>query len=61
MSSRRSDTSEQRFWLGANRYSSSCRDSGTNTICFAYTSFNRYSMRRYDTNSDSNGNGNSYG
>ena len=58
MPSRRPNASEQRLWLGANRYCSGRRDSGANTERFAHSSINRYAVRRYDSNSDSDPNGN---
>ena len=61
MPSWRPDTAEQRLWLGASRYRSGRRDAGSNAKRFAHSSINRYSLRRYDTNSDRNGNCNSYG
>jgi hypothetical protein len=46
------DAAEQRFRLGQDRYRGGRRDSGTNAKCFAYSSAKRYSLRRYDANSD---------
>lgn len=52
---------EQRLWLGAGRYRSGRRDAGSNAKCFAHSCVKRYSLRRYDTNSDRNANCNSNG
>ncbi len=56
MPSWRPDTAKQRLWLGSDRYCSGRRDARTNTKCFAYSSINRYAVRRYDSNSDSDPN-----
>jgi hypothetical protein len=60
MPSRRPDTAQQRLWLGANRYSSGCRNPGTNTKCLAYSCIKRYPLRGYESDSDANCNSNGY-
>ena len=52
MPSWRPDTAQQRLWLGANRYSSSRRNPGTNTKCLAYSCIKRYPLRGYESDSD---------
>jgi hypothetical protein len=61
MPSWRPDTAKQCLRLGQDRYRSGRGYSGANAKCFAYSSVNGYSLRRYDTNSDGNRNRNSYG
>ena len=58
---RRGGPPKQRLWLGADRYRSGRRDAGTNAKRFAHSCIKRYSLRRYDTNSDANANCNSNG
>ena len=52
---------EQRLWLGPGRHRRRRRDTGTNAKRFAHSCVKRYSLRRYDTNSDANANCNSNG
>ena len=61
MPSWRPDTAKQRLRLGPDRYRCSCRDARTNAKCFAHSGVKRHSLRRYDTNSDSNGDCNDNG
>ena len=61
MPSWRPDTAKQRLRLGPDRYRRGRRDARTNAKCFTHSRVKRYSLRRYDTNSDSNGNCNGYG
>ena len=65
---RRPDTSKQRVWLGANRYSSGRRNAASNANSGSDPTNNGDSMRAYrdsNTNCDSYGyrhsNGNRYG
>lgn len=60
MPSWRSDTAQQRLWLGSNRYRSGRRDPGTNTKCLAYSCVKRYPLRGHESDSDANCNSNGY-
>jgi hypothetical protein len=60
MPSWRPDATQQRLWLGANRYSSGRRNSGTDTKCLAYSCIKRYPLRGYESDSDTDCNSNGY-